>query len=378
MRRPVSAWEREDAPEPVRKPRPDETASDLAKRLLAWRTVRTRKRLTIPGPDRDFVEVPIAPEEKAAIEAEDERFRTWWEKFRLTKAGGRALKSFERARLPVRKRTDATVQADLHTLYRLARACYHAATWPGQSVHALLGAKERKRLRLKAAHHASQLADLLSQHAEPAGLFDRDLWVAMQSAWIGYVDRVEAIEREIRGLRDGTIRAFAPTQRAHWLETDALPLAQKAATHMRSRSLRAAWQHFFAALAESLRKAPRVSQRPTWKRGNLIYETRRKNGVPVMDKMPRRETMLGFELVFHLRRWSLGLGAVPWHYGEPMPKRGKPHYKVAAEFVEGALRSDLTANVRVEGSPKPVGILKERLKRLPASVRLGRWPHEKG
>jgi hypothetical protein len=339
----------------LRPPTPKDDARALASFLEPWRTVRVRKRLTIPGPDRDLVEVPVSPEEQAAIEAEDERFRAWWREFRLSKAGMEALRFFERARLSIRRRTDETVRADISTLNRLGRACFYAATWEGPPRD---NAKARVRLRRKMAHHATELSKALAED-DPA--LSWDLWEAESAAWVGFVDRAEMIAREIRD--EIPMERLLPHERNRLQRV--LADAQAAAPGMRLRGRKKRWQDFFAALAESLRKAPRVPRRPTWKRGNLIYPTRRKNGVPIMDKSPRVETMLGFELVFHLRRWSLGLGSAPWQHGEPMPERGRPHYAVAAAFVRAALKRDITAET-----------LKERLKSLPATVQLGMWPQQ--
>jgi hypothetical protein len=86
------------------------------------------------------------------------------------------------------------------------------------------------------------------------------------------------------------------------------------------------------------------------------------------NNLPGDETMLGFELVMYLRRWSAGRD-LRFYRGEGMPQEGKPHYEVAAAFACAALGL----------AEEPLSFaedLRNRLKRLPAGVGLWTWPHD--
>jgi hypothetical protein len=73
-------------------------------------------------------------------------------------------------------------------------------------------------------------------------------------------------------------------------------------------------------------------------------------------------TMLAFELVYYLRMFTAGRAA---HIVSslPMPKDGKPCYDLAAMFCNATLGSNLDARQ-----------VADRLRKLPAGVRLVRWP----
>lgn len=307
--------------------------------------------------------------------------------FLHTRAGREALKLFERARLPVKKRTVESVESDWHTLMYMLRACYSARTWQGDGHRPGDNAKALKRRLDRLARCASEFARALREHGADNCLvlgFGWYLRAALKAvegkAWVGYVDQVKILERELRMIdNDGRQEydEFMKDIRENIVK--GLAESRARAPKMESRSTGAMWADFFSELAASLRAESGPSLNTTAGMcGNLIYSRR------IRNKAPNRETMLAFELVFYLRLWSLGAWdwrvsqpmprkrslwifepLCAWPIGHPMPREGKPHYAIAAAFVRAALGLDpldITAET-----------LKERLKRLPNSVRLGNW-----
>jgi hypothetical protein len=74
-------------------------------------------------------------------------------------------------------------------------------------------------------------------------------------------------------------------------------------------------------------------------------------------------SMLAFELVFYLRMFTAGRAAHVLSSGQAMPNDGKPCYELAAMFCNATLGTKLDARQ-----------LADRLRKLPAGVRLQRWP----
>lgn len=92
------------------------------------------------------------------------------------------------------------------------------------------------------------------------------------------------------------------------------------------------------AFAAALRRGS-FDTRPDWsgaghrfRHFNLMVDG---PGFDVRSRLPSLGTCLGFELVYCLRVATGGPNG--WHTGEPMPKRGRPCYSVAASFIEAAL-----------------------------------------
>lgn len=288
-------------------------------------------------------------EQKADLE---NRFSQWWSSFIASKRGTAALKHFESARLPIRNRTRESTQHDLRSLWRLARACHGALTWskqqdPGSRYRARISGARRQRAKL--AYHARQLAK--GFEGSPPGL-QWALWSAELQAGVG--DIRDKLRKEIRHLPIGVSEAerAATVKRLHLDE---------------KRNVAKMWPEFFATLADELqKKLPEIDGGP-WLHlftiGNLHYRK------PIEGHVPALETMLAFELTFHLRRWSLGQADHVWASGMPMPKGGKPHHGLAASFVNGALRLQpgLTGDQ-----------LANRLKRLPTGIGLRGWPNDDG
>lgn len=288
-------------------------------------------------------------ERKAQFER---RSHEWWDTFLAKPRSMTALRAFEAARLAIRRRTRESVNHDLITLWRLARGSYSAVTWnklsdPGNRYRSRIAIARRQREKL--SYHARQLAKGLS--GWPPGL-SWALRSASLNAGVGSIR--DKLRKEVMEL---------PPQ---------ISEAERAATVKRlkldeERSIAKMWPEFFNSLAdELLHKLPEIDGGP-WYRlytiGNLHYNKR------IEGKLPELETMLAFELTFHLRRWSLGHANHSWSSSSPMPKGGKPYNEVAASFVNAAL--NLPRGVTGE----QIG---NRLKRLPKNIGLIGWFYDDG
>ncbi len=268
------------------------------------------------------------------------------------KRGIAALKSFEAARTRVRNRTQTSFEHDLTTLWRLARACHGAITWdksldPGRRYRARVS--KARRLRENLAYHARQLANGFKDR--PPGLHWA-LWAAEQQAGVG--DIRDKLRKQLENLPANVSEAerVAATKRLHLDE---------------KRNFDNMWPEFFAALANELKeRLPEIDGGPwlhLYTIGNLHYNKRLGGHVPALD------TMLAFELTFHLRKWSLRQADHVLSAGEQMPKGGRPHNEVAASFINAALLT------KREVTGDQIG---NRLKRLPQGVGLRNWPGSDG
>lgn len=289
----------------------------------------------------------------SARKAEKERqFCAWWASFIASKRGMDALRSFESARSKVRDRTSGSVNNDVTTLWRLARACHGAINWskqqdPGNRYRGRIASARRGRERL--AYHARQLAN--GFEGWPPGLH----W-ALRSAALraGVGDIRDKLRKELKAL-PARVPEAERAKSAAWLRLD------------EKRSIAVMWPTFFRNLAEELRKKlPEIDGGPwlhLYTIGNLHYSKRIEGHVPDLT------TMLAFELTFYLRRWSLGQADHVWASGTRMPKGGKPHNDVAASFINAVLilRPQLTGEH-----------LGNRLKRLPRDIGLIAWPDDDG
>lgn len=278
------------------------------------------------------------------------QFRAWWASFIASKRGMDALRSFESARSKVRDRTPGSVNNDVTTLWRLARACHSAINWskqqdPGSRYRGRISRARREQERL--AYHARQLAK--GFEGWPPGL----RW-AIRSAALraGVGDIRDKLRKELKALP------------AHVPEAERAQTAARLRLHEK-RSIAVMWPTFFRDLSEELqKKLPEIDGGPwlhLYTIGNLSYSKRIEGHVPDLA------TMLAFELTFHLRRWSLGQVNHGWTTGTPMSKGGKPHNDVAASFINSVLilRSRLTGEQ-----------LGNRLKRLPKNIGLITWPDD--
>jgi hypothetical protein len=108
-------------------------------------------------------------------------------------------------------------------------------------------------------------------------------------------------------------------------------------------------------------RLPEISRGGPWLNkyvvGNLISDSPISRGRPVTV-----ETMLGYEIVFHMRMLTAGHGSDPIQLGQPMPTYGDPCYEVAVLFCDSVLGRTWDA--------KALGDKVRRLK----GVCLYKWP----
>lgn len=283
-------------------PLPGTTTPDLARRLLGfWPQPAVQA-----GPDS------VAP-----------TFADWWMAWIDSQAGRAALRTFDRARGPGRDALEAA-DAALVTLWRLARACYFAATYnrsldPGETFRAEVRQVNRE---IRPA-----LADAATVLAEGFSLRRPGLEWALDAA---------------------SVRAGVGSRRKE------------------PRPMAGMWGEFFAALAAALRDPlPELDGGPYFHRftiGNLHFEAPKATGRPVA-----LDTLLLFELVFSLRQWSLGRARDVRSAGQRMPgvRGARSHYGIAAAFCWATLGESVDSEQ-----------VRMRLRELPKDVGLIPWPHE--
>jgi hypothetical protein len=303
MRRPVSEWEREEAPEPAREPGLDEPAHSLAYRLLNMPLPAERYILTLgPGPG-----YAVAPQEAEDQGRDDygERFGKWVRQALLdSPAGLAALRAFERARLRPKRRTRQSVRNDLRTLAGIALACFAAAQPRRRSAEIKALKRRFEKLRQMAADSA-RILRARGKHLVWA------LAAAKQRARIG--DRAGK-ERALEDMWADLLEALAASLAAPF--PDALKLGNMACSAV------------LAGHAHSGLATP----------AGLLYATSGRTRKPL-----DAATMLGFELALRLKRWS-----------------GKPRFGVAAAFVRAALGVSIesrTLKERVNSFEKNVRFL---------------------
>lgn len=225
-------------------------------------------------------------EASLSADAFHERARSWWDDFRRSRAGGRAVDEFEEC--------GGSEQERLITLNRIAIACFNASIYdpetdPGELYRASV---------VEARREVKALAKCARQLANAA---ERDL--------LGFDWAVIKAEESGARLRSGDGGKIAMSELAH---------------------------RFFRGLEHALEgRLPELHGGPWARRftvGNL------QSTKPIASKVPTETaTMLAFELCFYLRMHTAGRATDSAQLGQLMPADGRPCMPLVAQFVNATL-----------------------------------------
>lgn len=244
-------------------------------------------------------------------------FPDWWRGWLDRPAGRKALQAFDDTR---RKGPDHGDDDAIRVLCSVARACYYAATFD--------------RERDPGADYRARLA----------------------AARLGLDDLADAAARLQRGFGAGH-------PGLGWALGKAAARAEVGSWSDQRREIEPQWAQFFGALADALSNPlPELHGGPwfhLYTAGNLHYPTPR-SGRPISV-----DTMLSFELMFHLARWRCGGIGGAWSAGQRLTLDERPAWSLAAALVNATLPVDLAGEQ-----------VRDRIRSLPTDVGLMPWPHE--